>query len=253
MTTITEYRDGFINQKGASGSSFRIDGNVYTSSTSNASGILAINENINFLNNIKITSTNTTNFNNNTSQMYWTCLSNSIEYDLIDQVFDKDIIVSKQLNYLTESVSETGDYTAAIVTDHDGTNGGAFDMRFGDAAYRYLPNSGNNIRLYNPNNTYPGAVGKPDWWITNEIAPYFDGLEISFFKTDAAAADIFNDSSAALIFYHNNPTRVANPAGNHIVSTFKTRARQQIKAKIIKIAQPNTYGWHIMEGKTPAP
>lgn len=249
MTTITEYRDGFINQKGASGSSFRINGNVYTTNSCTHVSNLT---NLNFTN-ASITFLNQSDRLQNICRMYWTCQGNSIEYDLIDQVFDKDIIVSKQLNYTLETTSSTGDFTAAIVTDHDGNNGGAFDMRFGDAALRIMPNSGNNIRLYNPGSTYPGAIGKPDWWINTQITPFFDGLEISIFKTDAAAADIFNDSTSLTIFYHNNSTRALNPAGDVSLSTFKTRARQQLKAKIIKIAQPNTYGWHIMEGKTPAP
>lgn len=254
MTTITEYRDGYINQIGAPGSSFRIDGNV-TGSVSKH--LLTGNlKNIIFSSNQSITFTNQTDLLTNTCRMYWNCLGNTIEYDLIDQVFDKDIVVSKQLLYTPEtasSVASTTNFLGEIITDHDGNNGGPFDARFGNAAVRLI-SANYNLQLYNPATSYNGIYGKPDWWAFNEITPYFDGLEITFIKTDTASGDIFINSSALPMFYHNNPTRALNPAGDVSLSTFKFRARQHIKAKLIKVGvNPDTYGWHIMEGKTPAP
>lgn len=243
MTTRTEYRDGFINQIGPPGSAFAIQGSLNISSN-------RTNVHVGF--NKSVTFVNTSDNTNNTCRMYWTCLGNQIEYDLISQTFDKDIIVSKQLNYILETNSDTGLFTGEIMVDQDSnTTQDPRDFAFGNSACRILPNALNDIRLYDPNSGYPSSNGRPDWWAAAEIAPYFDGLEITFLKTDTASADFYQASPSETNFYHNNPTRNLNPAGNVSFSQFKFRPKQHLKAKIIRTGA-NTYGWHIMEGKTPA-
>jgi hypothetical protein len=246
MTTITEYRDGYINQIGAPGSSFVIRGNVHSTIPYRASNNLI---NINFQTNIGVSFINQSDFINNTCRMYWNCLGNSIEYDLIDQVFDKDIVVSKQLNYSTNTYAQDNQAFRQFSDDDAGT---PVDYRFGFAGI--MINNNNNatitsisFQLQNPNGLADVDEPFPEFFINKNILPFFDGLEFSIIKTNSANRFITFTGQPTVNLYHNNPTRVSNPA-----SEIRFRTQQVIKLKIIKTGE-NTYGWHIMEGKTPAP